>query len=892
MSSEEASIKHGKINLISKDKRSEIKYVYVCKDYFKKGNLKNDKKIKKIFNALDIKIPDMIFKVPSSSWPSEYFIHDISKNFDMSFTKAVEEYNLEPLLNLEEIKKKFSSGRRSNEILWSYKLNKYLIDELNKYRNHKNILENDKHNLFLNKLKDLEYDRAIVKDKLKKIIRSLSEVFNQANSIIWMKHKKNDFGGDFVAKNCNKSTVILGDCVLNEKFHVDPSDIHKIIDDYISKDYILQNNRKELSSYFFTNELFKKIKENSKPYSSDYENAIDTLNINVEDEIKKVEEICIKYVSEKSIDDLSNNNNLAEIKKDISKNEHILVRSYASNFDHICNFQMIPKNSLTHLIYWEDENDFLSWKSHLKDLFPVGVLLIGCKKAGLEHAKECLKDRLPFFVFDKTGGSASIISKMIKKYNKNENDSEKKDNNKSKSSWRICGSNTVDISNNNSDLSGSNNCNFLWNLCCKNNTNSVEYYNKEENDCSNIFIGRHKKYCLDEDDFENIERSSQIIFKDWYKYYNKDSVYIIDPFELNIEKLQDKVNKTMNVAFDYDMELRSEKDDKIRLKYAWIQFETLKNNAKILKFWSLLYFIGIGISIFATSVVSTINSIYSISIINILSIILPILTGILLTLFYTFKPVQRWATSEIGRRMIIAEIYKFRTRTGIYHVSRRCNDKKIKECKARELFSEELIKIWKNLELSDFKLSSLKVISENKFKDIIEKQKILEQKLFEIKSYEVDLEEGNPKYLDPLEKMSVEDYVKVRLDSIILKNKKKAPKIETTVKLLQFFIFILTASGAVLTHFKLSIFVPNVLALSTMISTIMEQEQLIVKLSSTNGIYMQLEQLKCYWQGLSLVDKRKPSNSNYIVENTESILISQLSSYVQAVKSVNEKDDD
>ena len=72
----------------------------------------------------------------------------------------------------------------------------------------------------------------------------------------------------------------------------------------------------------------------------------------------------------------------------------------------------------------------------------------------------------------------------------------------------------------------------------------------------------------------------------------------------------------------------------------------------------------------------------------------------------------------------------------------------------------------------------------------------------------------------------------------------------------------------------------------------MEQEQLMVKLSSTNGIYMQLEQLRCYWNGLSLVDKRKISNANYIVENTESIIISQLSAYVQAVKSVNEKDDE
>ena len=58
--------------------------------------------------------------------------------------------------------------------------------------------------------------------------------------------------------------------------------------------------------------------------------------------------------------------------------------------------------------------------------------------------------------------------------------------------------------------------------------------------------------------------------------------------------------------------------------------------------------------------------------------------------------------------------------------------KRNKECKARELFSEELIKIWKNLELSDFKLSSLRTISNNKFKDLIEKQKKEENNKFNI----------------------------------------------------------------------------------------------------------------------------------------------------------------
>ena len=75
-------------------------------------------------------------------------------------------------------------------------------------------------------------------------------------------------------------------------------------------------------------------------------------------------------------------------------------------------------------------------------------------------------------------------------------------------------------------------------------------------------MGQNRKYCLDEKEFENIERSSRIIFENWTKYYNKDSVYVIDPFEDNIEKLQDKVNKTMNTAFDYDLELGSENDDR------------------------------------------------------------------------------------------------------------------------------------------------------------------------------------------------------------------------------------------------------------------------------------------------------------------------------------------
>ena len=837
MSNISSDIQSGRLNLISDSDRSEIKYIYVPKGYFKKINFSNDKKVSKIFDALEIDKPDMLFKVPNSSYPSEFFTHDISNTFEESFLDYIDKYKIKKEhFDLSHIDKNYKNS--DGDIIWTHSFNKYLISELKKIK--ENLDTSQKNQLkeiikFLKKLESIELDRASTKIKLKMLIRSLSEVFNQANAILWMNSYRNDHGGEFVASNCHKSTTILGDCVLYEEFFYDSSKINIAIENYINSN----DKRIQLSSKFFQKKMLDKIIENSKSY---YENQSESIDIVVEDVIKDINNIAKEFFdNSNNIEKYGDNERFKELKLDIENNKDILVRN-TLYYDHISKFHMLPKSSLTHLIYWQDESDYLTWSSYLKSYFPVGVLLIGCKKTGYNQAIACLREKLPLFVFDKTGGSASIISKNFNKYNVNVN-----------------------------------------------NINDVS-----DNDNQDIKIKQKNKFNGYGEFFEEIESKSKLIFENWFKYNKMDSVFVINPNEKNLVYLQDKIYKTMNTVFYNDTEIGSDKDDKIRLSYAWIQYETLKKNAKSLEKWSLFYFITIGILSFLTSLVSTLYTLYNNRIMGIFSIILPIITGLSLTLFYTFKPIQRWATSEIGRRMIIGEIFKYRTRTGIYHISKKFIDKKNKERKARELFSEELIKIWKNLELSDFKLSSLRTISNHKFEEVIKKIKDKENNLFDNKPYNLDLENGLPinNKTDPLEKISVDDYVNLRLDHLINKNKKNAPKYEFFLKLFQFLIFLFTASGAFLSHINLSIWVPIVLAFSTMLSTIMEQEQLMVKLSSTNGIYMQLEQLRCYWHGLCLVDKRKVSNANYIVENTESILISQLSSYVQAVKSVNEKDDD
>ena len=73
----------------------------------------------------------------------------------------------------------------------------------------------------------------------------------------------------------------------------------------------------------------------------------------------------------------------------------------------------LPKNGISHLIYWQDNNDYLVWCNYLKEKFPVGLFLIGSKLAGFNTAMNCLKSNQPLFIFNETGGSASIVGDMI-----------------------------------------------------------------------------------------------------------------------------------------------------------------------------------------------------------------------------------------------------------------------------------------------------------------------------------------------------------------------------------------------------------------------------------------------------------------------------------------------
>ena len=318
-----------------------------------------------------------------------------------------------------------------------------------------------------------------------------------------------------------------------------------------------------------------------------------------------------------------------------------------------------------------------------------------------------------------------------------------------------------------------------------------------------------------------------------------------------------------------------------------------------------------------------------------LSVILPILTGIVITTMNTFKPIEKWAICAVSAKIIESEIYKFRTRTGIYKVSRKKGSLKDKGKNASKLFSEEMGKIWKTIESSEMKLGALKlngnekqIISEisarekkawkrnannnniNVKKQLKKKRKrckcfwwcFKKENIYNFSDKElnedynidiiVDKQNANKEEFNPCEKMTVEKYVATRLQLLLSKYQKQSYWLESTVFYLQVILFLTTASGAIFAFLGQVAWVPVLMAFVATLTTYMDNKQFKLRLISANSAQMHLEQLQCYWQGLSVIERRKYNNASYLVENTEATVTSEFSVYVQAVKTARKRSDE
>ena len=97
--------------------------------------------------------------------------------------------------------------------------------------------------------------------------------------------------------------------------------------------------------------------------------------------------------------------------------------------------------------------------------------------------------------------------------------------------------------------------------------------------------------------------------------------------------------------------------------------------------------------------------------------------------------------------------------------------------------------------------------------------------------------------------------------------------------------------GAMLVYLDMAEWVAVLMAAAASISSIIDDKQLPMRLMASNNARIQLEKLLCYWQGLSVIERRRFSTATYIVETVESTVIAELLAYSQAIRSQQDASD-
>eukprot|EP00931_Biecheleriopsis_adriatica_P061316 TRINITY_DN36870_c0_g1_i1.p1 TRINITY_DN36870_c0_g1~~TRINITY_DN36870_c0_g1_i1.p1 ORF type:complete len:169 (+),score=42.06 TRINITY_DN36870_c0_g1_i1:220-726(+) len=132
--------------------------------------------------------------------------------------------------------------------------------------------------------------------------------------------------------------------------------------------------------------------------------------------------------------------------------------------------------------------------------------------------------------------------------------------------------------------------------------------------------------------------------------------------------------------------------------------------------------------------------------------------------------------------------------------------------------------------------------------------------------------------------VTAEDYVFFRLLPLIQYYNRRAIHLTNLGTGLQIFVFFLTAlmSTATVLHFER--WVPFIVALITSTNSTLEFENINTQLRNINQSLEALKNLRIWWQSLSMVERRMPSNKEILVSSTEATADAEISAWIKTLK--------
>ncbi|MCP4352787.1 MAG: SLATT domain-containing protein [Desulfobacterales bacterium] len=230
----------------------------------------------------------------------------------------------------------------------------------------------------------------------------------------------------------------------------------------------------------------------------------------------------------------------------------------------------------------------------------------------------------------------------------------------------------------------------------------------------------------------------------------------------------------------------------------------------------------------------------------------PILISILIAAANEFKSGNKWIMLRGSAELLKSEIFRHRARVETREASRSVRESRL---------AEKLEQISNRLMQTEANLSALK-------------------------AYEGPLP---PKYGtgpgdDGFSRLTPEQYLTNRLEDQLNFYVSKTEKVEKQLRLLEWLIYIIGGLGTLLAAVGLELWVALTNSLVAAFGAFIKHRMLQESLTKYNQAATALTNVRCWWISLPAAEQAKKSNINLLVENTEGILRSEFSSWVQEMQ--------
>jgi len=140
--------------------------------------------------------------------------------------------------------------------------------------------------------------------------------------------------------------------------------------------------------------------------------------------------------------------------------------------------------------------------------------------------------------------------------------------------------------------------------------------------------------------------------------------------------------------------------------------------------------------------------------------------------------------------------------------------------------------------------------------------------------------------------LNAEQYVMLRVLPLARRLRKDAPKLMKQTGLLQALILLASGVATILAAFNYSLYVTIAVAFVVAFSALQEFEGIQNKLRSTNETLRTLDEVIHWWGSLSVVERRKSSTLEEVVERTEEAYMTLVTQAVATSKKKKKEGDD